>query len=427
MPPRNQAQIKVPLTIEKVQSLLPGDKPYIAWDTKLTGYGVRVYPSGMKSHLVDYRANGGGRGAPHRRTVIGRTDTMSPREARRRARAILGEAAVGADPYGERMKARAFSVHNAFEGFLASNPNRSKATDEAYRSIFRRILHPLANRPLADISRTDVEAMFNAATKRFGASTANKLITLLGAMCRRANAEYPEIGNPVAAWTLGGGRRNPTRRRKAPPPSEALPAWRLGILTCVSNPVHLAFLMFLLHTGARRGEASLVRWADVDSHPGTITMHNTKSGNPLVLPITKRMATIIKAQAKSQGGSPSQHCIFPSVRDAQKPIRGLQALHRPISEAGGLPYWTHALRNCYISVAMRDLGLPLALVKRLVNHADKQDVTEGYAAEWTMAQLLHSMELVGTRIDELMGGGGGPLGWDAHETTAVNPDLSVRP
>ena len=38
-----------------------------------------------------------------------------------------------------------------------------------------------------------------------------------------------------------------------------------------------------------------------------------------------------------------------------------------------------ALRNCFITVANRDLILPMSLTKRLVNHARPQDVTEGYA------------------------------------------------
>ena len=46
-----------------------------------------------------------------------------------------------------------------------------------------------------------------------------------------------------------------------------------------------------------------------------------------------------------------------------------------------------ALRNCFITVPNRDLMLPVSLTKRLVNHARPQDVTEGYAADWTMEQL----------------------------------------
>ena len=47
--------------------------------------------------------------------------------------------------------------------------------------------------------------------------------------------------------------------------------------------------------------------------------------------------------------------------------------------------------------------LPTSLTKRLVNHARPQDVTEGYAADWKMAQLRESAQRVADRIDALIG------------------------
>ena len=65
----------------------------------------------------------------------------------------------------------------------------------------------------------------------------------------------------------------------------------------------------------------------------------------------------------------------------------MQHLNARIGEAGGAKFWFHALRNCFITVADRELMLPTSLTKRLVNHAPSQDITEGYAADWTMEQL----------------------------------------
>ena len=374
-------------------------------------------PAGTKVRLAReaVRALAPRRSAPHRRTVIARADAMAPRQARRMAKAVIGEAAAGADPRGERARARAVTVEDAFNGFMDSNPRRAVATDEAYRSLFRRCLRGVARRPLADLSRTDVDALFNAATARFGPSTGNKLAALLGAMCRRACAENPAIGDPAAAWRLGGGRRNPMRRRKASAPAEALPMWRRGVLACFGNPARLALLAFLLRSGARRGEASLITWADVDRQAGTVTLNRTKSGAPLILPTTPVIDSVLDERAQGRRSPPRRHCVFPSSRDPRRPVGGLQALHRPISEAGGAPFWTHALRNCFITVAMRDLGMPHSLVKRLVKHAPPRDVTEGYASDWTLAQVRDAMGRVGRRIDELMGGGAGPFGWDAPE------------
>ncbi len=46
--------------------------------------------------------------------------------------------------------------------------------------------------------------------------------------------------------------------------------------------------------------------------------------------------------------------------------------------------------------------LPRSLTKRLVNHARPSDVTEGYAADWTVEQLREPAQRIADRIDELM-------------------------
>ena len=79
----------------------------------------------------------------------------------------------------------------------------------------------------------------------------------------------------------------------------------------------------------------------------------------------------------------------------------MQHLNARIGEAGGARFWFHELRNCFITVADRDLMLPASLTKRLVNHARPQDVTEGYAADWTMDQLRNAAQRVADRIDQL--------------------------
>ncbi|MYF87855.1 MAG: hypothetical protein F4027_11195 [Rhodospirillaceae bacterium] len=46
--------------------------------------------------------------------------------------------------------------------------------------------------------------------------------------------------------------------------------------------------------------------------------------------------------------------------------------------------------------------LPRSLTKRLVNHARPGDVTEGYAADWTVGQLREPAQRIADRIDVLM-------------------------
>ena len=92
---KNTARIKRTIaTRQTVDALQPAEKPYIAWDDRLTGFGVRVLPSGTKSFILNYRP-GGGRKAPNRRIVLGRCERTSPDAARRMAEEMLVRIAAG--------------------------------------------------------------------------------------------------------------------------------------------------------------------------------------------------------------------------------------------------------------------------------------------------------------------------------------------
>ena len=67
--------------------------------------------------------------------------------------------------------------------------------------------------------------------------------------------------------------------------------------------------------------------------------------------------------------------MFPSEASASGHLESIQHFNARIGEAGGAKFWFHALRNCFITVADRELMLLTSLTKRLVNHAPSQDIT----------------------------------------------------
>ena len=83
-------------------------------------------------------------------------------------------------------------------------------------------------------------------------------------------------------------------------------------------------------------------------------------------------------------------------------IHNPQHLYEPDALAGGAKLWFHAMRNCFITAAERDLMLPRSLTKRLVNHTWPGDMTEGYAADWAVEQLRAHAQEITSHIDELM-------------------------
>ena len=94
--------------------------------------------------------------------------------------------------------------------------------------------------------------------------------------------------------------------------------------------------------------------------------------------------------------------VFRSRSSVSGHVEELQGHYESIGRVGGAKFWFHGLRNCFITVAERELMLPRSLTKRLVNHARPGDVTEGYAADWTVEQLRESAQRIADRIDELM-------------------------
>ena len=113
----------------------------------------------------------------------------------------------------------------------------------------------------------------------------------------------------------------------------------------------------------------------------------------------------MKRRLADDGAAPgtSGDWVFPSILPgALGHIADLSHLYGRIGEAGGTRFWYHGLRNVFITVAERDLLLPHALTRRLVNHAPPNDVTEGYAADWTIEQLREPAQRIADRIEALM-------------------------
>ena len=124
-PGKRTARVKLTIARRAIDSFVPAHKPWIAWDDKLTGYGVLIHPSGVKSYIVNYRLGPGGRAAPNKRLVIGRCDRMAPELARKEAHRLLGMVAMGEDPAAARTQEPAHALPRA--GLRAVHEGQSQA------------------------------------------------------------------------------------------------------------------------------------------------------------------------------------------------------------------------------------------------------------------------------------------------------------
>ena len=100
-------RVGVLLTKRVVDASVPRNDRYYVWDSLLPGFGLRVEKSGAKTFIVRYRAEGGGRTAAQRLVTVGRFGPLTPEQARKQAKTILGSVANGEDPADERRAKRA--------------------------------------------------------------------------------------------------------------------------------------------------------------------------------------------------------------------------------------------------------------------------------------------------------------------------------
>ena len=111
------------ITKRLVDSLIPKGRPYIAFDTDLKGFGVRVMPSGVRTYVIEYRPDGGGRKVPKKRMTIGRVRELTPDQARDIARDRLGEVRHGHDPLADRQtKRRELNITDLIDQWAEENP-----------------------------------------------------------------------------------------------------------------------------------------------------------------------------------------------------------------------------------------------------------------------------------------------------------------
>ena len=132
---RRVALHKARLTTRTVDDAKPRDRRYIVWDDELTGFGVRVSPSGLRSFIVQYRAREGGRRAASRKQVLGHFPALTPARARSRAREVLRAVA----PSRENSRGGAPPIptlRHPFQDYLRSRPTLAPRTRSEYQRYF---------------------------------------------------------------------------------------------------------------------------------------------------------------------------------------------------------------------------------------------------------------------------------------------------
>jgi integrase len=406
------------ITKRSVDALRSNRNEFTMWDDVVSGFGVRVRPTGAKSYVVLYRA-GAGRGAPVRRYTIAAVGKITPDRARARAKVILGAVAHGHDPANQKTTERGTpTVAELADQFMTDHvrAKRKAGTAKFYRDILDRIVKPAVGTTKADkLTPLQIGKLHSSLSRT--PSQANRVLAVVGSMyafARRAaivseginpargiekfkegrrerfltSEELERLGSAIREaetsgipWTVDESRSTAKHVAKA------------GRVTKI-NPYAAAALRLLLFTGCRLREILHLRWDHVDLERGCLFLPDSKSG---------RKTVILNAPALSVLNALER--VGPYVVPGDDPEQPRHDLKRPwdaVTKRAGLTgVRLHDLRHTYASFGAGG-GLGLPIIGRLLGHA--QATTTARYAHLDNDPLRHASEAIAGRIAAALDG-----------------------
>jgi integrase len=375
------------ITKRLVESLEPEQRDVFLWDTELRGFGVRVYPTGQRRYVLQWKRDG-----RTRRYVIGIHGPVTAEQARAEATRLLGRIARGEDPAEERDARRAdLTVGEMLDLYLAEGSGHLRdSTRTIYRSAFDRHVKPLlGGRKLASLRPADVaklqEDVANGRTARVIEGEARKHGRVAVRGGRGIAARARQYLGAALSWAVRRGLMPQSPAAGLPKlktrkldrylsadefraMGEALAAMEAG----GANPRFVAAVRLLALTGCRRNEVARLRWAEVNLEAGVLRLAETKTGARLV-PLAAEARALLAGMPRVEG-SP---WVFPAAR-GEGPIAGLPKFFAGLCRRAGLAGVTlHTLRHSLASTAVAS-GASLYLVGKALGHASAA-TTQRYA------------------------------------------------
>lgn len=340
----------------------------IVWDNAVPGFGCRVFESGVKSFILDYRDSNGRK----KRLTLGRYGTLTTEEARKRARQSLNKVSAGANPVEERKAKRSeLTVKEMGALYIEKHakPHKKSWRDDE-RRLTAKIYPALGNRPLTTIKRADILKL-HTSVGQTAPYEANRVAALLAKLWNVAEetGAVPE-GTPNPARKL---KKFYEESRERWVTEEEMPRLMKAIAKEPDDWSRTYFVLLLL-LGTRKQELLSARWDQVDFKRAELRISENKASRVHVLPLCKEALSLLKALPRHLG---NPH-IFPSPVEPMKPLRDVKNQWLRIQKAAELEDVSiHDLRRTTGSW-LATHGVSLITISRILNHAP-QGVTSVYA------------------------------------------------
>lgn len=439
------------LSEKSIETLVPGEREFVIWDSEVVGFGVRVRPTGAKSFILTYR-----RGGKFRKHTMG---TPGPaygvKEARERAKELLHGLREGVDPQLAKAKERKEpTLSDLIDLYLEEGPAlKPDKKDESWkgdRGLFDCHVRPLLGKWLArDVTKVDVAKMqkdiADGKTARNiktghrrrskvtgGKTVAGLTVAVLGA-CYQFGIETGRVAhNPtrgVKRFKINRRERYLSERELACF-SEAIAEFERAdpAMSVMADAVRL-----LIFTGCRKNEILKLTWLAVDWNKKCLRLAESKTG-PRVVPLGDSAVELLQRRweahrtepdliGHNSGDRPEPRRRSPFVLPAMKGdgnyvglghhwekvrVRANEIARKRAYDAGIHPddiatlldVRIHDLRHSFASFAIAD-GASLFMVGKVLGH--KQARTTEIYAHLSDDPIRHIANRTSARLQQAMG------------------------
>lgn len=316
----------------------------ILYDSEIAGLRLVVGKRSASFKLVTSINDGSNR---HVSLTVGRSNLLTLRAARDRARELKLQLQRGEDP--RRPKDVFPTVREALDAYIKA-PNLSKRTVEFYGGAGER-LGALLKCPVDKVTPQQCADLHARLTARCGPCAANGSLRTLKAVLNHKARTLDLPPNPVTR----GVRMNPERPRDWSIAPQEMPAmW--DRLESMEDPVMRALWTTLLFTGLRSADGRSIRWEHIDAD-GVLTVPNPKGGEhrAFKLPIAQFALERIRA--------------LPRLNDYvfYSPAAG-KGYVQQLRRRTGFPYSPHQMRHTFRTMAL-EAGVDFQTIVVLMNHS----------------------------------------------------------
>ncbi len=158
------------------------------------------------------------------------------------------------------------------------------------------------------------------------------------------------------------------------------------------------FIRALLATGQRLREVATMRWQDLDleARVWTLPPEMTKAGRKHEVPFSELALEILGALPRFSGPY-----VF-STTGGEKPISGFSRAKKRADLFSGVSSWRfHDLRRT-AGTGMARLKVPKEIRGRVLNHAQKRDVTDTYDTYEYLTEKRHALDTWAQKLTSII-------------------------